>query len=1038
MIAQQPNVFSIAPGAPFLDVLARAVLDGSFGPGDGTAKAPGLEIAAATIYLPTRRAARALGHALQRASGTGVLLPHIAGLGEAGEEDNPSAFSRSVDGDDGLVDGAPDSATVSEAERRAVLADIAVEWSHTTNKWVDRPPVIGPRPVPRTSIEAAAFAIELAQLLDEMTIAGVGCKHLAGLVPKELVDLARNWEINLEFLCHARDRWKAHLKARHLIERVARRDHHLIGEAERLKREGSPAPVIAAGSTGSVPAAATLMRSIAHLDNGAVVLPGLDRDLDQRSWDAIGPEHPQFGIKRLIATIGVERSEVRLLGKDSASSRTMRARLVAETMRPAATADLWVEQLSQMVPAEVRDALSGVSLIEAADEHEEARTIALILRRAADQPDRLTALVTPDRTLSRRVSGELTRWRIAVDDSAGQPIASTLPGVFIRLVAEAAASRYAPLAALALLKHPLAGLGLDGTHVRHAARVIEIAAMRGARPAAGLSGLTAALESAARGERRHPVARRLTEDEFDAARDLLARMKTAFAPLIRIEGKEARISAADLITAHIEAAEALARTPEDRPDALWAGPAGEAMAAFLAEAISAAHHAKPIEFADFRGWLEQLMRARVVRRPRLGPSNIVIWGPLEARLQHVDRLILAGLNEGVWPAETETDPWLGRQMRERLGLDAPERRIGLQAHDVAQALHADEVILVRCEKSGGTPAVPSRWVWRLKTMLDAVKCADALQPADPWIGWARGLDAVEEVQPCAPPSPTPPVSARPSRLSVTRIETLLRDPYAIYARHILDLQPLDHLDLAPDAAEYGTIIHAALGRLIDEFPVAPLPADALARLLEIGATEFAALDDRPGLKSYWQMRFERVARWFVEADHTLRADGVTSRCEISGRINLPAPGAEGFILNARADRIDIDAAGGATIVDYKTGNPPGNKEIKALLAPQMPLEAAILAGGGFSGLGDARASELVHLSLTGREPPGEIRPAPDDPGVLADKALEKLRGLIAAYTDPARAYLSHIAPKRKDYTGDYDHLARVAEWSLTLGSSHGP
>jgi len=1025
MQARAPNVFTIAPGAPFLDVLTAAIRDGSLDIGMGAPEP--LALAAATIYLPTRRAARALADALHRAYGQAVLMPEIAGLGE---DESPLAFL----GEDHPADAA---AVVSEAERHAVLADIAMDWSGSKRRPSGDGSEVGPDPVPRTAAEAAAFAIELARFLDELTVAGIGRDQLARIVPEEQVELARNWEISLKFLTHAIERWAAHLRTRRLVERVARRDRRLENEAARLEREGSPAPVIAAGSTGSIRAAAALLRAIARLDNGAVVLPGLDRDLDEQGWSELGPDHPQFMMKRLIGLIGVERGEVRVLGSALSPRRTVRARLVSEIMRPAATAELWVESLAALGEAELRAALSDVSLIEAGDEHEEARVIALMLRRAADEPDCFTALVTPDRTLARRVAGELARWRLTIDDSAGQPLATTVPGVFMRLIAEAAARAFAPVATLGLLKHPLTRLGLDPGAVRHAARVVEIAAMRGARPAPGIDGLVAALDRFAAGKVHHPVAARLTGRDFDSARDLLGRLGRAFSPLVRLAASSRRAPLGDLVTAHIEAAEALARGREGEPIALWSGGAGEAAAAFLAELIAAARHAAPLHAGEFGGWLEQMLRGRVVRLASAGPANIAIWGPLEARLQRIDRLILSGLNEGVWPGETETDPWLGRQMRAGLGLDAPERRIGLQAHDVAEGLNGDRVILTRAMKVGGTPAVRSRWIWRLVTLAEAAGCKDALEADEPWIGWARGLDAVEHVMPCAPPKPAPPVGARPKRLSVTRIETLLRDPYAIYASEILGLRPLDHLDLNPDASDYGSIIHAALGRLIEEFPQAPLPDQALARLFALGRAEFSVLDDRPGLKGYWLLRFERVARWFISADAELREPRAQSLSEVTGRIEVCVPGAnEPFTLTARADRIDLDGAGAAVIIDYKTGSPPTGNVIEALLAPQLPLEAAILMDGGFDGIAALPVRGLVHVALTGREPAGELRAITRDPSEIAGRALELLRGLIARYADPSRPYLSRVAPQYADRAGDFDHLARVGEWSLALGRSH--
>jgi ATP-dependent helicase/nuclease subunit B len=824
-------------------------------------------------------------------------------------------------------------------------------------------------------------------------------------------------------------------------------------EARRLAAQGSAGPVIVAGVTGSIPASADLMRVVARLAAGAIVLPGLDQELDEESWRRIAPadrasahaEHPQHSLARLLEALGTTRRAVTVLpGAHPTPAAAARARLVGEALRPAATTDRWYEFTRSRAADEIDAALAGLACIAAPSAQDEAEAVALILRRAAETPGRTAALVTPDRILARRVALRLESWGIRVDDSAGRPLAKTVPGAFLDLVIAAAERRFAPATLMALLKHPLLRLGLPVGQVRRAARALELIVFRRAHFGQGLAGVAAALDRPAdddpAGGRESRAGRRLRESDREAARALVAQLADAFAPLARLAGRDDARPLHEHAGAHLAAAEALARLAEaDAPSPLWQGEAGEAAALVFTGLIDPTLPAPAVragEYPDlYRGLVAtETVRARIPAHPRLS-----IWGPFEARLQQPDVLVLGGLNEGTWPAAAETGPWLNRPMRSTLGLPQPEAAIGNAAHDLSQLLGAGTVYLTRAAKVDGVPTVPSRWLLRLFAVLDGLGGPPAevrLAPREPWLGWARSRDVArpEPRRETGPPAPRPALALRPRRLSVSDVETWIANPYAIFASRILGLEPLPALASPPDAALRGAILHTALRRFAAAHPDA-LPADVADRLVAEAAAALHALGDNPRVAAFWRPRLARFAAWFAESEPERRAGVTRVLAEVPGTRVLDAP-AGPFVLTARADRIDL-TPGGLVVTDYKTtaGLQPLARRALAGSAPQLALEAAIALAGGFPGVPAGPVTALRYISAAGGEPAGDsIDIESEDIAALARAAEEGLARLVARFDDPATPYAA-LRRARFDYTfDDYAHLARVAEWS---GSREG-
>jgi ATP-dependent helicase/nuclease subunit B len=738
------------------------------------------------------------------------------------------------------------------------------------------------------------------------------------------------------------------------------------------------------------------------------------------------PEHPQAGMAELLHKLGVTRDDVAYVpGSEPNPRESSRLQLASEALRPAGSTDHWQQylagELASAARASFAEALAGIRLVVAPSAHDEAEAIALILRSVIETQGKTAALVTPDRVLARRVAARLRRFDLAIDDSAGVPAAHTVPGAFLELVLDAVEENFAPQALMALLKHPLALLGRDFGEVRAAARALERGAFRDVYVGQGLAGALAALEAGRNEKKRGPLA--LSPQEHASALRLIADLEAAFAPLAGLS-KDVH-SATAFAQAHVAAAEALARDTSGSPSRLWQGDAGEALTVLVAELINAGDGFS-LRLADYPPFYRSLIAGQVVRPRAATHPRLFIWGPLEARLQQPDVVILGSLNEGVWPRHQESGPWLSRPMRAALGLSPPERRTGLAAHDFAQAFGAREIYLTRAHKVDGVQTVPSRWLQRLLTIVRASGLAQEIEPQQPWVAWARQRDHVTAFNPAKAPEPKPPVDARPRGLSVTQIERWIANPYEIFAKHILKLQGLKELGAEPDAASRGQIVHEILREFTGRFPDT-LPGDIEAELIQLADRHFAKLRGSPFVRAFWEPQFRRFARWFARTEPARRSGIARVLTEVRGSLEL-----QRFKLTARADRIDLGESGAVSIYDYKTGKPPGQGHVDKLYSPQLPLEAAIAASGGFDGLEKCPVARLAYIHVSGRDEGGDDSDAAKgDPSSLADVAVAKLNALVDRFADPNMPYdvKRRGGPFTRAYDYDeYEHLARLKEW----------
>lgn len=1019
-MARAPRIFTIPASRAFLPVLARALTAGDLIEGFAPGLTPEL-LPTATVYLPTRRACRTFERALLGAMGRkAVLLPRIVPIGDVEEEDfDPAAILSPLD-----TEALPTAFT--GAERRLLLARLVLAFARRIDASLDDQPML----VAGHPAAALMLGDDLSRLMEQMATAGIDWSALDQLVPANFDDY---WKITLDFLKIARDIWPTLLAERGMVEPATRRILATQALVERLDRLPPGGPVIVAGSTGSQRATAELIAAIARLDKGAVVLPGLDTDLDEASFFAIDPpdgpvasSHPQLSLSRLIARIGVARAEVVPLAMPEVWGREG---LLSEAMRPVDTTDAWQR-------AATPDDIPGLGIVVAPSPREAALSAALALRQALEDPAATAALITADRDFARRVRAELGRWAIEIDDSGGLPLSDAPSGVLARLLCQVALGDATPAQVMALLEHPLLRLNVAAGGWRAAAQALEIAALRGPRPAPGLAGLRAALASArtalAGGQlhRSHALIR--LRPDIAAAEGLLDALEAALAPL-----SELRLTGDIPVPMLAERLAQALRHTGSQPDG--ACPAletvdGEVMATALADLAGCDPALLAMTSGEIADALPALLGDRLVRPPGAPGARLRILGPLEARLTDADLVVLGPMVEGIIPPETRSDPWLSRPMRAALGLELPERRIGLAAHDFCQLLGARRALLVLPAKANGVPTVPSRFLQRLEAVAGPAAWARATQIGDDLVAAAQTLERTARVAPVERPAPCPPLAARPLRLGIRDIETLVRDPYSIYARYVLDLLPLDAIDAEPGAADRGIAIHEALAQFVAATQDG-WPEDAAALLRELGRKAFAPVLDRPETRSLWWPRFERAADWFINWEREHRTEVARSHVEIAGQIEFAVNGLT-FHLSGRADRIDERTDGRFDIIDYKTGRPPGTKEIITGFAPQLPLEAAMLAVGGFAPIpAGASVARLLHLSLNGLAEGGGAHPVPGDADTLGADTLRQLAETLARFLSEDEPFRSMVATQQRGRYGDYDHLARVREWVLGEGEA---
>ena len=982
------------------------------------------------ILLPTRRAIRDLSDAftLQGQDDLSVrILPPMRPLADIDPDEPPF--------EPGYLAGRV-SPAISGLERRFALSRLVRQYYENISRETLSPAV------------ALTLTDPLLRILDDVAMEGAGDIDLS-----ELDDMseraAKHFQTAAEFYKIIRGFWPAHLKEIDRLDPMARRVALLDALTDQWAQNPPDHPVIIAGSTGTLPATRRLMRCVKSLPQGLIVLPGLTNDMRKTAWEQIAEDHPQYSMQQLLKKLEIDFDKVKNF-PDVAGIRDdidqdnkttgLRARraVLSESLVPVDATQEWLSRIEEIkIDFDDNDAFDlardNFSLIEAEDDEEEALAIAIIMRECLETAERIATLVTPDPALARRVKSRLRRWGVALDSSAGEPLEETPLGAFLSHCLRLAGDVYNPLYLSGLMASPFAMLGREAGAAQADWLALEVEHLRGVRK---------------------------SQNDLNSYAELTAILDTA-EPLLSLKGAHSAPTWARALT---QTAENLAASQADDASIsgaarLWRGEAGEIAASLLENIISYGDMLGEFSLAEFQEFFGVLMRGQVVR-PRFGTHpQLRILGPLEARMLSSDITILGGLNEGLWPASPSHDPFLSRDMRKSLGLTLPERRYGLSAHDFEGLAMGKEVILTRSKRSDGTPMVASRWLWRLKTLFNGAYrdhadykgmediAAHVLAPQKPYLAWARGLDyaAPDDVKPVDErPNPTPPLEARwplrkGDKISVTQFKTWIRDPYAIYARKILALEPLEDLDMAIGPREKGNALHKAmeglLGRALSddaEIEIKRLHTAFREELLKQGFSELDFVKE--------DVRLRALAEMVIDDFHDRQKRGIKNISgETRGELDMPDMGIK---LIGYPDRID-KGPDGYEIIDFKTGAPPGKDEVVAGFDPQLPLLAIMVQAGAFDKVTPAPVSELSYKRLknTDYSTSSMTIVKRNSPACSVEEhiayAQKTLSQLITQARDENAGYPSQIRRKWVNKYGDYDLLARREEWAQVSGDSDG-
>ncbi len=947
------NIYNISASNCFIDTLASKLLDDY--------KQDILSLSKVAIFLPNHRACRSLSNAFVKLQGMNpTLLPQIKSIGDIEEDEliltGHAAFQEYI----------KIPPAISSVERNMIFVKLIISRHNEFG-------------LEKISLSQACFlAQELGRLIDKAHLQELDWKQISNLVPDEY---AAHWQETLKFLNIITSFWPEILKEKGVIDSVKRKNLLIKAQCHIWQTQKTNQRIIVAGTTAVSPAMKLLVKTVLSLPNGEIYLAGLDKDLEDEAWNEIDESHPQFEIKQLLDFLKISRSSINNL---IPPQNIYREKLISEIMRPASHSHKW----RSITPLPF-EAVDGIKLIECKDSRIEALTIAAILRETLEKTSQTAALITPDRSLARRVSNELVRWEVDVDDSAGIPLSCTTWGIFMRNIVKALSLNSEKNTILSLFKNPLYIFNKEDWTVN----VLDKNFWR-------------------------------QQQDLPEAKKLLQNLNTLSSEFVEVISKP-KAPLSDILKSHINLAEKLS-SPSSLPQdsILWQNEEGETGASFLAELLSKIDILGEIETHQYLDFFEAIIQSMVVRSKKNHHPRIKILGPMEARLNHFDRIILGGFNDGIWPTIPSADPWMSRPMKKDFGFEQPEKQIGVLALDFANLLGSQNIYITRAQNNSGTPTIKSRWQMRFETVLQALNINTKIITENSYTNLAEQLDTPQNFIKIEAPAPKPPVKARPRKLSASAFEKLLRDPYSVFAEYILKLKPLNDLDKDVDISDFGNIVHKILEDFGSIYPNS-YPNNAKQILLDIGKRTFEQNDLNQEKLSFWWPKFNQMIDWIVNNEYEYRQQIKRSHSEIWGRIFIDNIPAGPFEIYTKADRIDETIDNQINIIDYKTGHARKLSEIKTGYAPQLPIEGLIASEGGFDNIKKAKIKTLMYWKLGDK-----IISLDNDIEEILHNTKQHISEIINLFDFETTGYLSRPNPKNVPEYSDYEHLARVKEWSI--------
>lgn len=977
------NYYNIPATTSFADRLAQYC--------DDLAQTENIPLSAIKIFLPTRRGIRTLQDAfLQRSGGKPRILPIMQSIGDADLEEASFADPNALN-----IPPAIDS-----MHRQIILARLLEHaWPHDYNY-----------------LQAMSIASDLGTLIDQIHTEELDINTLNDIM--SVKELSHYWEITTSFLSKLLgDIWPKYLANKGMIDPGQHRKMRIHALTQFYQNNPSENPVIIAGSTGSIPSTRSFIRTIGNMPCGHVILPALDHLMDEKAWFEIPQGHPQYLLKNLLSFCDVERQDIKCLSDDNSN----RLFLNSEIMRPAITTEQWQNLSLPDCRNKIENGLNGIMMCEADNDHHKSIIIALAMVEIAADPDQIktATLITPNRYLAMRVQANLKQWGIDIDDSGGTSLTNTPIGQFTLSIIESYRdNQIHPVPFLATLKNTCMGNKIR--NIRTNVRIMEKDIFRGVRPHGDFNKLIDLAKNSA---------------------DFISSIKHEFEPFEQFQN--GRHDVLDITKAHIEVMENLATSQEeDGATRLWRGDDGETLSDMFKSILEYAHNMPRMSLYDYGQFLQSILSkqnftARYGKHPRLS-----ILGQIESRMIKADRVILSGLNEGVWPPESGFDAWMSRPMRSHFGLPSLEQKTTLAAHDFACGFCAPEVMITRSKKSDGQPTLRSRWLERLETVLQAAQIDPSLWPQTRgkyYASLAQMVRQSEHKQSITRPMPSPPLSKRPTEFSVTEIEKWMRDPYWIYAKKILNMRKWDDVDMDVSVADRGTIIHDAIEQFTtmhnDDF----IPDNAYQDLIKIGENVFEKQAPNPEIHGLWWPRFTKTAKWFIDHERDWRKGTYNIHSEIKGTINLSLAGVT-FTLSGKADRIEQRKDQSITIIDYKTGSAPQTGDVNTGLSSQLTLEALIVEQDGFDNISPSKNDYLLnywclngsgdggHVSVAQGTKKGTAKPTQ----TLMAEAYTGVQNLMTAFHNDNTPYIGSPDTTRmiKTEYNDYAHLQRISEWMV--------